>query len=362
MNININKDDPNINEFLFAWEKFKKQPSKYVLNLALDPELFLVWIKESECILKSSYSDYFPSKEEESVLNEKRLFEVRISEKEFYYITFTHFDVMTDESIINDISIYYLSENEDYIKSKIIPTIVEMELDLDDEDLGDVETKSKVYILSQNNGALDAELLELEKKDFDDIDLYYNDNVIKKTNKMLKHFNKSKKGIGIIYGPRGCGKTNLINYIISNSKKNVVIIPICFVDFIINPEFRNIVKKLPNTLFVIDDSEVFISDMNAKSNIYISNLVQLVDGIQSDTYPVNILCVSNMEHIDEIDMNLLECNNLLACIECGPLENKKAKVICETLNKKFKFEDGGVILSHVLNSKKMFTDKKELGF
>jgi hypothetical protein len=149
----------------------------------------------------------------------------------------------------------------------------------------------------------------------------------------------------------------------SNSKKNVVIIPICFVDFITNPEFRNIVKKLPNTLFVIDDSEVFISDMNAKSNIYISNLVQLVDGIQSDIYPVNILCVSNLEHVDEIDINLLECNNLLACIECGPLENKKAKVLCETLGKKFKNEEeDGVILSHILNSKKMFTDKKELGF
>ena len=237
-----------------------------------------------------------------------------------------------------------------------------MQIDLDDLE-GDDESKPKmVYTLASNGGALDAEQIDIPDKDFSNIELYYNHGVVKKVDKLIKNFHKNNKGIGLIFGPRGCGKTNLIHYIISNSKKNVVIIPICFVDFIINPEFRNIIKKMPNTLFVIDDSEVFITDLNTKSNIYINNFVQLVDGIQSDTFPVNILCVSNLENVEEIDVNLLECNNLISCIECGPLENKEAKKLCESIDKKFKSDEEFVKLSDIFNKNRIVGDKKEMGF
>jgi len=362
MNININKDDPSINNFLYVWDCLKEKPSKYTINISVDPETFDKWLQDSEAILKSSDSDYFPSKDEEGVLNQKKLYQIK--KPKSIYISFTHFDSLTEDSIIGDICVYHKSGDEEFVQTEIVEKLLAIEIDPDEIEGEDDEREgnSKVYTLSSSNGSLDAEILELPQKDFSDIELYYNDGVVKKVNKMLKSFNKSTKGIGLIYGPRGCGKTNLINYIISNSKRNVIIIPICFVDFITNPEFRNIAKKLPDTLFIIDDSEVFISDLNTKSNIYITNLLQLVDGMQSDKYPLNILCVSNLDHIDEFDPSILECNNLISCIECGPLENVKAKKLCDSLGKKLKFKDEFVILSDILNKSKIKSEKKEMGF
>jgi hypothetical protein len=360
MNININKDDPSINNFLYIWDSLKEKPSKYTINILVDPELFDKWLLESEAILKSCDSDYLPSKDEEGVLNQKKLYQIK--KPKSLYISFTHYDSLTDDSIIGDICVYHKS-GDDELVNEILEKLLEIEIDPDEIEGDDENNENpKVYTLSSSNGSLDAEMLELPEKDFTNIELYYNDGVVKKVNKMLKSFNESTKGIGLIYGPRGCGKTNLINYIISNSKRKVIIIPICFLDFITNPEFRNIAKKLPDTLFIIDDSEVFISDLNTKSNIYITNLLQLVDGIQSDKYPLNILCVSNLDHIDEFDPSILECNNLISCIECGPLENSKAKKLCESLGKKFKSKDEYMNLSDVLNKRKIKGEKKEMGF
>ncbi|NBO22729.1 hypothetical protein EBU94_05245, partial [bacterium] len=204
MNININKDDSAINDYLYAWNILNTKPSKYVFNAPLDTELFSQWLNDYKAEIKSTDTDFFPSIEEESVVNKKKLYIIELGDLKGSYllVSFTHFDVLTEDSIIGDVCLYYNAKDEEYI-NKVAESLVQMQIDLDDLE-GDDESKPKmVYTLASNGGALDAEQIDIPDKDFSNIELYYNHGVVKKVDKLIKSFNKNKKGIGLIFGPRG---------------------------------------------------------------------------------------------------------------------------------------------------------------
>jgi Tfp pilus assembly pilus retraction ATPase PilT len=46
----------------------------------------------------------------------------------------------------------------------------------------------------------------------DNVELYYNQKTLKNINKLVKSIKKSDKGLSILYGQRGTGKTNTISY------------------------------------------------------------------------------------------------------------------------------------------------------
>jgi ABC-type lipoprotein export system ATPase subunit len=168
--------------------------------------------------------------------------------------------------------------------------------------------------------------------DYENIDYYYNDITIKQSDKLIKSLKKSNKGLTVIHGKRGSGKTSLVNYIISEIDKISIFIPNNMFEITINnPEFKNLIKRYRNSILILDDSEVYLSDLNTKSNLFISNLLQLIDGFQSDNLSLHVICIANIENLDEIDETILECNNLIDVIS---IEDLKTEKVQELLNLK----------------------------
>jgi hypothetical protein len=109
------------------------------------------------------------------------------------------------------------------------------------------------------------------------------------------------------------------------------------------------------TLLIIDDCELFNSDMYAKSNITFANILQMIDGFNSDDLMVNILLTFNLETEEELDADLLECNNLVDVIKFDELKKSKANKLCKLLSINHKV-DSPILLNSLIRQR--FEDTK----
>ena len=112
---------------------------------------------------------------------------------------------------------------------------------------------------------------------------------------------------------------------------------------------------------VVDDSELYFSELYSKSNIFTNNILQLVDGFQSDNLDLNIIVCLNVENIGHVDHELLDCNNLSDVIEVTKLSSKKATELSNFIGSKSKIKDKTRVVD-VLKKKKFKFDEGEIGF
>jgi hypothetical protein len=128
-----------------------------------------------------------------------------------------------------------------------------------------------------------------------------------------------------------------------------------------NPEFRSFIKRYKNSVIVIDDSEIYFSELYSKSNIFTNNLLQLVDGVQSDSFDLNIIAILNVDEISLVDHNLFECNNLIDIIEVDELSKSKASELAKTLGSKTKIK-GSTKVVDVIRKRNWLSPVSEIGF
>jgi ATP-dependent 26S proteasome regulatory subunit len=225
------------------------------------------------------------------------------------------------------------------------------------------ESDQNIFTISIGQSGLELEPIEQVDLDLENIDYYYDDGVMKQVNKLSKKIKKSNKGLSIIYGERGTGKTSLVHYM--NQKigdKKVIFIPSTFFDSTINhPDFRNFLKKHRNSIILLDDCEIYFNELYSKSNIFTNNLLQLVDGFDSDQLGINLILILNCEKESEIDPHLIESNNLLDIVKISKLDKIKIQELCKILEKKCKFKSDTKLIE-VLKNKPHISGDSDIGF
>ena len=201
------------------------------------------------------------------------------------------------------------------------------------------EESMNLNTISLNQNGLEIEPINNQSIDNDNLDSYYNGKTFKELQKLVKKVKKNNKGLSILWGQKGTGKTAAINYIADNLDRIVFFIPNNLIEHTINnPDFRKFLKKHHKPIIIIDDCEMIFNEYFAKSNVVVNNLLQLVDGFLSDDLEVNIITIFNVEEEDEIDHTLLDCNNLIEVVEFEYLEDDEATELSRILghSKKYK--------------------------
>jgi hypothetical protein len=347
--ISVNNDDHHVTDYLYCWEKMKKRPNKIGIFNSYNPSDFLEYINNKTLSSDGIFTEVIPS-DDIYVINEKSLLKIG----EFIFICYTHYDKIGEDSIISDVSFLYLVEEQSKVNDII----------------SDIEKYKKVYdseisiinTVSMTPSGIELVPIPVMSADYDNIDMYFNDDVIKKTNKLIKSIKKSKKGLSILFGERGTGKTTLLNYMASKIDKISIFIPSSIIESTINStDFISFLKKNKNTILVIDDSEIYFNESYTKTNIFTNNLLQIIDGFMSDIFECNVILSMNVSDMDEVDHVLLDCNNLIDVIEVGLLKSEKAIELSKFINKKVKIKDN-IKLSNLLKNKNEETKSKEIGF
>lgn len=190
--------------------------------------------------------------------------------------------------------------------------------------------KPEISLLVNSMTGIETKSMHITKPKLS-IDDNYNDDFKNIHRTILKRLSKrNDKGLVLLHGKPGTGKTSYIRYLIASVKKDVIFLPPNMASAITNPGLISILIDNPNSIFVIEDAENIIVDREKDGNSTVSALLNISDGLLADCLNVQIICSFNTD-ISKIDNALMRKGRLIAKYEFKELEIEKAQQLSNKL-------------------------------
>lgn len=209
--------------------------------------------------------------------------------------------------------------------------------------------KANINLVKSDMGHLDTEEYDLAVPDIDLI-LNYGQDFKGVHDIIVKRLNKpNDKGIILLHGEPGTGKTSYIKYLTKLVKdKDILFIPPSMAEMLSEPNIIPFLMDHRNTILIIEDAERVISDREGNGSAAgVSNLLNLTDGILGDCLNIQVIATFNMKR-ERIDQALLRKGRLIA-------EHKFCKLTVEETNKLLKHlkkdfvSTEGMVLADIYN-------------
>jgi ATPase family associated with various cellular activities (AAA) len=182
----------------------------------------------------------------------------------------------------------------------------------------------EINLISRGRNGFEFQQLEVKRTKLD-LDLFYEDD-FKAVNEVISHrLNRNKdRGIVLLHGLPGTGKTTYLRYLIGKIKKRVLFVSPSVAGDITNPDFIQLLISNPNSVLIIEDAENVIMDRKLNNNASVSNLLNISDGLLADFLNVQLICTFNSP-VTMVDSALMRKGRLIAKYEFGKLGVEKAQ-------------------------------------
>jgi hypothetical protein len=190
------------------------------------------------------------------------------------------------------------------------------------------ERENNIALVIQTQRGYDTTTFELPKQKLD-IELGYGKGFKPIHEKIIGKLNEPKsKGLVLLHGTPGTGKTHYLKFLASKIKsKRVLFIPPFLADFITSPEMTPFLIQNAGSVLFIEDAERVITDRNNSGGNGVSNILNITDGILSDILNIQIVATFNMDKA-KIDSALLRKGRLIAehKFDALPIEDAQALI------------------------------------
>lgn len=191
-------------------------------------------------------------------------------------------------------------------------------------------TKPEISLVVNTSHGLDTQELEISRRPVD-VEHNYNDDFKEVHETITKRLSKKNdKGIVLLHGKPGTGKTTYIRHLITEVKKQIVFLPVEIAPQLTSPAFMELLINNPDSVFVIEDAENIVIDRNLQNGSPVSGLLNLADGLLADCLNIQLICTFNTD-LSNVDPALMRKGRLIASYEFGELEVEKAQKLSNKL-------------------------------
>jgi hypothetical protein len=133
----------------------------------------------------------------------------------------------------------------------------------------------EINLIAKDTYGMELKSMEIKKTKLN-LSLYYEDDFMEVDrtiqNRLMK---KDDKGIVLLHGLPGTGKTTYLRYLIGRLKKKVLFLSPAVAGNIMNPDFMDLLIDNPNSVLIIEDAENIIMDRRISSDSSVSNLLNI---------------------------------------------------------------------------------------
>lgn len=227
------------------------------------------------------------------------------------------------------------------------------------------EKKSQVYMVVQRHHGLDLQDFNIDIPTVD-VEMNYGTEWASKHNDLLEALTGNrKKGIALLHGLPGTGKSMYIRHLIATMAENktVIYLPNQLINNITDPGFIPLMAEYSGAILIIEDADEAIKSRKTGGGI-VDKLLNLADGILSDFLGMQIICTFNND-ISTIDDALLRKGRLILKHQFDKLSVEAAQKLSNHLGFKTIIEDP-MTLAEIYNQEDKLSDieKKErkIGF
>jgi Cdc6-like AAA superfamily ATPase len=268
----------------------------------------------------------------------------------------------------------YLEETEEPTLDTTIPQrIVARMYYKDDKMLDEVIALAKKHIIEDKDRAKISLVISTRvglstipqdiKNTNIDIAANYGNKFMKVHDKIVEKLNDPLgKGLVLLHGVPGTGKTSYIRHLCKEIKKEIIFLPPFLAENIAGPDFIPFLLDHTNSILIIEDAEKVVLDRegDGSNRQSVANLLNMTDGILSDCLSIQIVATFNTTR-ERIDKALLRKGRLIAEWKFEALDVDHSNRLLKTLGKEY-VTDAPMILTDIYNlEEELNVVQKDLG-
>lgn len=166
---------------------------------------------------------------------------------------------------------------------------------------------------------VDSDLASLEK--------YFNDDLVESDKLIREKLSDFRnRGIVLLHGMPGTGKTTYLKHLLSTLDKKSVVVPTDFIQSLNFPAVISLLHRTPDIIIVCEDIDDFVMEGNILGTSWVTNVANYTDSVLSHYNNVRFLFTCSQPP-DKLAKPLTRSGRIMASYEFKPLTVEKCNAL-----------------------------------